>query len=520
MASLEFMTVSASLLILAGLVLRAAFSRRVPRSVFMALWGLVVLRLLVPVELPFAMSLFTLFRRSAPHRPLSVQSGLILSEAAPSLAVPAGDSAPAGLPLFLSVYVGGALLLALLILLNHARLLRHCRRKTLRFVMNGRVRVYTAAVDTPFVCGLFRPKILLPETLSDADREAVLRHELAHIRGLDVLKKYALAAALCVNWFNPLVWLMVRLALSDMELLCDARATESLSPAARGAYAHALINAEERRTSLALAFKSDTEVRIMNILHPKKAGVPLTVLAVLCTVVLAAACATSPAPESSTAPVTLEETVSVAPGKTEELNSLLENLSLKKRKLPDVSAYSLYTPLRTYETNLKPRNLSDDEYKFFVERLIEIAGEQLTLAENERVVVSMPADDNILVHVCDYKRERAEREEQMKLLIAAVSEEQRQKWEAEEENLLVQHEIQMTAKYYDSARACAEDAAGIVALYSANATETDTRSISICTPVPDETLLTVRVAQDNYDACLEELKAHFTFQNVVIKLSY
>ena len=49
----------------------------------------------------------------------------------------------------------------------------------------------------------------------------ILTHELVHIRSLDCLRKWLLTSALCVHWFNPLVWLMVYTANRDLELACD-----------------------------------------------------------------------------------------------------------------------------------------------------------------------------------------------------------------------------------------------------------------------------------------------------------
>ncbi|MFQ7454207.1 MAG: M56 family metallopeptidase [Flavonifractor plautii] len=72
---------------------------------------------------------------------------------------------------------------------------------------------------------MLRPVILLPKTLdrSDVSRLAfVLTHEMAHIRRFDALSKLLLAAAACLHWFNPLVWVMLVLANRDLELSCDA----------------------------------------------------------------------------------------------------------------------------------------------------------------------------------------------------------------------------------------------------------------------------------------------------------
>ena len=58
----------------------------------------------------------------------------------------------------------------------------------------------------------------------------MLAHELAHVRRRDCLRKLLLIACLCLYWWNPLVWAMVRLANRDMELACDEAVLRVLGP--------------------------------------------------------------------------------------------------------------------------------------------------------------------------------------------------------------------------------------------------------------------------------------------------
>jgi beta-lactamase regulating signal transducer with metallopeptidase domain/HEAT repeat protein len=67
------------------------------------------------------------------------------------------------------------------------------------------------AVNTPAVCGVFRPVILLPKALAgklDAPQmRAVLLHELAHIRRGDLWLGHLQAALQIFYFYNPLLWL-------------------------------------------------------------------------------------------------------------------------------------------------------------------------------------------------------------------------------------------------------------------------------------------------------------------------
>jgi beta-lactamase regulating signal transducer with metallopeptidase domain len=65
--------------------------------------------------------------------------------------------------------------------------------------------------QSPAVCGLFRPVILLPRSLADhlppAQLRAVLLHELVHLRRGDVWVNCLQALVQILYWWHPLLWL-------------------------------------------------------------------------------------------------------------------------------------------------------------------------------------------------------------------------------------------------------------------------------------------------------------------------
>jgi beta-lactamase regulating signal transducer with metallopeptidase domain len=90
----------------------------------------------------------------------------------------------------------------------YATLVEEARRQAL---LRTPVRMkITRATVSPAVCGLFRPVILLPqsltETLSAGQLRAVLLHELMHVRRGDVWVNFAQALLQIVYWWHPLVW--------------------------------------------------------------------------------------------------------------------------------------------------------------------------------------------------------------------------------------------------------------------------------------------------------------------------
>ena len=103
-----------------------------------------------------------------------------------------------------------------------------------------------AGVDSPMLAGLFHPVILLPRAPGAGGLEElslVLLHELCHLRRRDILYKALLYAAGAFHWFNPLVWMMVRQGIRDMELCCDDAVSALLTDQERKYYARTILNA-------------------------------------------------------------------------------------------------------------------------------------------------------------------------------------------------------------------------------------------------------------------------------------
>ena len=159
---------------------------------------------------------------------------------------------------------------------------------------------YSDRIDTPLTYGMFRPVILLPKSLDRNGGERlsfVLAHELVHVRRWDALSKCFLCAAVCVHWFNPLVWVMLLLAGRDLEVSCDQKVVQMYGRTARGPYARTLLELESRRTRLlplTSGFsKNALEERIGAIMKSKNIGVLGLVAAVVVVTVVTAVFATT-----------------------------------------------------------------------------------------------------------------------------------------------------------------------------------------------------------------------------------
>lgn len=94
---------------------------------------------------------------------------------------------------------------------------------------------------SPFVMGVLRPRIYLPGNLGPEEQEYIILHEKFHIRRLDHVVKPIAFAALCIHWFNPLVWIAFVLFCKDMEMSCDEDVIKRMGENIRADYSASLL---------------------------------------------------------------------------------------------------------------------------------------------------------------------------------------------------------------------------------------------------------------------------------------
>ena len=304
--SLLQMSLSGGVMILAAALVRALALHRLPKRFFVLLWILALARLLVPFSLPSACSVYSLIDQAAPVSTTIIETtplpqAPILHEggAVPNPAVFAGSAAMRADPWTL-LWVVGMLGCGLFFAVAYVK----CRRKfrealpvhnefvedwLTRHPLRRPISVRQSdRIAAPLTYGILRPVILLPKSSGFAGTETlryVLTHEWVHIRRFDGLMKLALTAALCVHWFNPLVWAMVFFANRDMELACDEAVLKLLGGDAKAGYALALLRMEERKSGLSIVgshfCRNSLEERIKAMLNRKKTSLAALLAAVL-----------------------------------------------------------------------------------------------------------------------------------------------------------------------------------------------------------------------------------------------
>ena len=269
--------VTSSILLAVFLLLRGTLFRTLSPRVRYALWGVVLLRLLVPFQIP-SLSLPAAAADLAPElstiseRPIFPNT-ILVRPINPSVSLDEEDQAD--LPHSAStiesnlseyyhfggptlsegvqvVWTAGAGVVLLAVLAANLRFAQKLRRSRRPLPTAGcPLPVYEADVlSSPCLCGVLRPAVYLtPEAAEDGTvRTHVLSHELTHFRHRDHIWSLLRCLALALHWYNPLVWAAVILSKRDGELACDEGTIARLGEGERIPYGRTLIGLVARRS--------------------------------------------------------------------------------------------------------------------------------------------------------------------------------------------------------------------------------------------------------------------------------
>lgn len=155
----------------------------------------------------------------------------------------------------------------------------------------------------PFVMGFFRPKVYLPSSLPEKEKRFVIMHEKHHIRRGDHIFRVLAFSALCIHWFNPLVWLAFALSAKDMEMSCDEAVMRKMNLDIRAEYSESLLRfASGKRVLLVtpLAFgESDTKARVKNVMKYRRPLIWVSVVACMILIIVMMLLVTNPEHKST-----------------------------------------------------------------------------------------------------------------------------------------------------------------------------------------------------------------------------
>ena len=305
---LLYMGLAASRLIWAVLLLRFLL-RNAPKAVRCMLWALVAVRLICPVSIPSAFSLappeidletLRVEQETLPgESPIPGNGATVVmeSDALESLIASETDSARESvslLSILSAVWLAGLSAMLLYALAGFLRL----RRTVSASLPAGENLWICDDIPTPFILGLFRPRVYLPSNLDEAQARYVIAHENAHLRHYDHFWKPLGYVLLSVYWHHPLVWASYVLFCRDLELACDERVVRDMELSERAAYSQALLDCSRERGSVAacpLAFgETGVKTRVKAVLNYRKPAFWIVIVSVIVCAVLAVCFLTSP----------------------------------------------------------------------------------------------------------------------------------------------------------------------------------------------------------------------------------
>ncbi|MBE6025014.1 MAG: hypothetical protein E7231_17885 [Cellulosilyticum sp.] len=173
-------------------------------------------------------------------------------------------------------------------------LFQRCKEKVCKNGIDMPIRL--AKWETSMIFGIIAPTITLPEKCTKEELEVILLHELTHYRYKDHWIGYIQLIVLCLHWFNPLVWVAIKQMKEDMEYACDERVIR-LGISKKG-YAETLLKMlMPVKTDIAFIqgmgdSAKHAKKRIQNIAVLKKQRLLGSALSILLVVILSVGCLT------------------------------------------------------------------------------------------------------------------------------------------------------------------------------------------------------------------------------------
>ncbi len=278
--------------------------RKLPRRYSYALWIVVLFRLLCPVSFESRFSLLLINPQPLPQNiglaaTPQINTGISSLDYAVNAVLPAATPQTSANPMQIWLFVGEMVWLLGLAIALMGSLIALCRlyRKLADSISVMEGCQISSRIQTAFVLGLIRPVIYLPAGLSEQEREHVLLHERMHIRKGDVWIKALFYVALCIHWFNPLVWAAFYFMVQDMEAACDESVLRK-RPELRTEYAQSLLKLSAPRSFLygaPIAFgEGSVKKRIKNVLKFKKPAFWITATGAVAAIMLIVFLAANP----------------------------------------------------------------------------------------------------------------------------------------------------------------------------------------------------------------------------------
>lgn len=318
------MTITGTIIAVAIILVRLVI-KRFPKRFSYALWGILGIRLLCPFSISSVISLFNLLKPAEVSEskmsyvpkipteylplteplppslpPVTVKPEVItVPENVVTAPIVSPDPTETALNIAAVLWAIGLLVMVIYSVVSYLSV----RKRVFGARLLERNIYICSEIETPFVYGIVKPRIYIPDSIAESDRSFIISHECVHISRCDHIIKLIALTALSLHWFNPLIWLSFRFMVKDMEMSCDERALNSFNSDVRKAYAAALLNISMKQNNLAygglLSFgESNIKSRIKGVLNAKRPALWVTIVGII-VLIIVGVCLLTNANESS-----------------------------------------------------------------------------------------------------------------------------------------------------------------------------------------------------------------------------
>lgn len=256
--------------------------RKSPKIFSYALWAVVWFRLICPVSFESALSLLpaknqiprNITSLTNPNGFTSDMAGGAINQALEP-ALTATNLASSANPMGVVVKIAAAVwLIGVAVILCYSVISYLKLKSSISTATFCKDNIFeTDRIQTPFVLGVFQPRIFIPTGLEQKELDYILKHEQTHIRRKDHIIKPVAFFVTVLHWFNPVVWICYFLMSKDMEMSCDEDVIRQSKEDIRESYARLLLSLSMKQSGILapLAFgESNVKGRIKNILNYKK----------------------------------------------------------------------------------------------------------------------------------------------------------------------------------------------------------------------------------------------------------
>ncbi len=214
---------------------------------------------------------------------------------------------------------------------------------------------------TPMLTGILKPKIMMPDGYNMDEMRQIFFHELCHVKYGDVFYNLLNTVLLCLQWFNPIMWVATFTIRRDMELLCDQRVLEITNN--RKLYAKVLLKTALSKNKFIPCTTSiqngekEIKKRIKFIASNRRNKLIYSIISVIVIMIVSLICLTN-GKVSQASPAAEEESIKADNEQTNVNRNLIS--VIRKKYAPDGHENSAYFEVNYYDIDEKDVNLASD----------------------------------------------------------------------------------------------------------------------------------------------------------------